>query len=96
MKTKVQIVAWGLSREGALPVRREVQLGLAFPRPKRCAIVIAPPPSRRGDYRAAAGDPSLTNDVRRSLQASVDFAEVHGCAMIWITHFAQGGAGKAP
>ena len=36
------------------------------------------------------------NDVRRSLQAVVDFADAHGCAVIGITHFAKGGAGKAP
>ena len=36
------------------------------------------------------------NEVRRSLQAVVDFADVHGCAVIGITHFAKGGAGKAP
>ena len=36
------------------------------------------------------------NDVRRSLQAVVDFADAHCCAVIGITHFAKGGAGKAP
>lgn len=36
------------------------------------------------------------NDVWRSLQALVDFADPHGCAVIGITHFAKGGAGKAP
>jgi putative DNA primase/helicase len=36
------------------------------------------------------------NDVRRSLQAVVDFAEAHDCAVIGITHFAKGGAGRAP
>lgn len=45
---------------------------------------------------AVAGDMHRANDVRRSLQAVVDFAEAHRCAVIGITHFAKGGAGKAP
>lgn len=45
---------------------------------------------------AISGDMHRANDVRRSLQAVVDFAEVHGCAVIGITHFAKGGAGKSP
>lgn len=45
---------------------------------------------------AVAGDMHRANDVRRSLQAVVDFAEAHGCAVIGITHFAKGGAGRAP
>ena len=45
---------------------------------------------------AVAGDMHRANDVRRSLQAVVDFADAHGCAVIGITHFATGGAGKAP
>lgn len=43
-----------------------------------------------------SGDMHKANDVRRSLQAVVDFAEVHQCAVIGITHFAKGGAGKSP
>ena len=34
--------------------------------------------------------------MRRSLQAVVDFADAHGCAVIGITHFAKGGADEAP
>lgn len=45
---------------------------------------------------AVAGDMHRANDVRRSLQAVVDFAEVHKCAVVGITHFAKGGAGKSP
>ncbi len=45
---------------------------------------------------AVAGDMHRANDVRRSLQAVVDFADAHRCAVIGITHFAKGGAGKAP
>jgi putative DNA primase/helicase len=45
---------------------------------------------------AVAGDMHRANDVRRSLQAIVDFAEAHSCAVIGITHFAKGGAGRAP
>lgn len=45
---------------------------------------------------AVSGDMHRANDVRRSLQAVVDFAEVHNCAVIGITHFAKGGAGKSP
>ncbi len=45
---------------------------------------------------AVAGDMHRANDVRRSLQAVVDFAGVHNCAVIGITHFAKGGAGKSP
>lgn len=45
---------------------------------------------------AVAGDMHRANDVRRSLQAVVDFAAAHQCAVIGITHFAKGGAGKTP
>lgn len=45
---------------------------------------------------AVAGDMHRANDVRRSLQAVVDFADAHNCAVIGITHFAKGGAGKSP
>jgi putative DNA primase/helicase len=45
---------------------------------------------------AVAGDMHRANDVRRSLQSVVDFAEAHQCAVVGITHFAKGGAGKAP
>lgn len=45
---------------------------------------------------AVAGDMHRANDVRRSLQAIVDFAESHQCAVMGITHFAKGGAGKNP
>src|SRR5450830_78830 len=45
---------------------------------------------------AVAGDMHRANDVRRSLQAIVDFAAAYGCAVVGITHFAKGGAGKAP
>jgi putative DNA primase/helicase len=45
---------------------------------------------------AVSGDMHRANDVRRSLQAVVDFAEVHNCAVIGITHFAKNGAGNAP
>lgn len=45
---------------------------------------------------AVAGDMHRANDVRRSLQAVVDFAEAHKCAVIGITHFAKGGNGKSP
>jgi putative DNA primase/helicase len=45
---------------------------------------------------AVAGDMHRANDVRRSLQAFVDFATTHGCGVIGITHFAKGGAGKLP
>ena len=45
---------------------------------------------------AVAGDMHRANDVRRSLQAVVDFAEIHKCAVVGITHFAKGGAGKSP
>jgi putative DNA primase/helicase len=45
---------------------------------------------------AVAGDMHRANDVRRSLQAIVDFGAAYGCAVVGITHFAKGGAGKAP
>lgn len=45
---------------------------------------------------AVSGDMHRANDVRRALQAVVDFADIHNCAVIGITHFAKGGAGKAP
>lgn len=45
---------------------------------------------------AVAGDMHKANDVRRSLQAVVDFADAHNCAVVGITHFAKGGAGRSP
>lgn len=45
---------------------------------------------------AVAGDMHRANDVRRSLQAVVDFAEAHSCAVVGITHFAKGSAGRSP
>lgn len=45
---------------------------------------------------AVSGDMHRANDVRRSLQAVVDFAQIHKCAVLGITHFAKGGAGKSP
>jgi hypothetical protein len=43
---------------------------------------------------AVTGDMHKANDVRRSLQAIVDFAGETNCAVIGITHFAKGTAGK--
>ncbi len=43
---------------------------------------------------AVTGDMHKANDVRRSLQAIVDFAAECDCAVIGITHFAKGTAGK--
>lgn len=45
---------------------------------------------------AVSGDMHRANDVRRSLQAVVDFASTNSCAVIGITHFAKGGEGKSP
>ena len=45
---------------------------------------------------AVAGDMHKANDVRRSLQAVVDFASRHGCAVLGISHFNKGGAGSNP
>ena len=45
---------------------------------------------------AVSGDMNKANDVRRSLQAIVDFGVAHNCAVIGITHFSKGGAGKSP
>jgi len=43
---------------------------------------------------AVTGDMHKANDVRRSLQPIVDFAAEMNCAVIGITHFAKGTAGK--
>jgi hypothetical protein len=40
------------------------------------------------------GDMHKANDVRRSLQAIVDFASEMNCAVLGITHFAKGTAGR--
>lgn len=45
---------------------------------------------------AVAGDMHRANDVRRGLQAVVDFAAVYNCAVVGITHFAKGSAGTSP
>ena len=43
---------------------------------------------------AVTGDMNKANDVRRSLQAIVDFAAEQNCAVLGITHFAKGTAGR--
>lgn len=43
---------------------------------------------------AVTGDMHKANDVRRSLQAIIDFAAEMNCAVLGITHFAKGTAGK--
>ena len=43
---------------------------------------------------AVTGDMHKANDVRRSLQSIVDFAAEMHCAVLGITHFAKGTAGK--
>lgn len=45
---------------------------------------------------AVKGDMHKANDVRRGLQAVVDFAEANLCAVVGISHFAKGGAGSSP
>ncbi|KAB1858223.1 AAA family ATPase [Acinetobacter tandoii] len=45
---------------------------------------------------AVGGDMHRANDVRRSLQTIIDFAQDIGCAVIGITHFAKGTAGTIP
>ncbi len=43
---------------------------------------------------AVSGDMHRANDVRRSLQPIVDFAEEMNCAVLGITHFPKGTAGS--
>ncbi len=43
---------------------------------------------------AVTGDMNKANEVRRSLQAIVNFASETNCAVLGITHFAKGTAGK--
>lgn len=45
---------------------------------------------------AVAGDMHRANDVRRSLQALVDFGAAFDCAVIGITHFSKGSKGSSP
>ncbi|RXH57648.1 AAA family ATPase [Granulicella sibirica] len=45
---------------------------------------------------AVSGDMHKANDVRRSLQPIVRFAEEKKCAVLGITHFAKNSAGKNP
>ena len=42
------------------------------------------------------GDMHKANDVRRALQAVIDFAEVNQCAVLGISHFAKGSGGSSP
>ena len=41
-----------------------------------------------------SGDMNKSNEVRRSLQPILDFAEEHNCAVIGISHLSKGSAGK--
>jgi hypothetical protein len=45
---------------------------------------------------AVAGDMHKANDVRRSLQALVDFASEFDCTVLGISHFAKGSGGRSP
>ncbi len=45
---------------------------------------------------AVSGDMHKANDVRRSLQAIVDFASEFNCAVIGISHFAKGSKASTP
>jgi hypothetical protein len=45
---------------------------------------------------AVSGDMNKSNEVRRSLQAIVDFAAEMNCAVIGITHFAKNTTGRNP
>lgn len=42
------------------------------------------------------GDMHRANDVRRALQAVIDFAEAHWCAVLGITHFSKGSGASSP
>lgn len=42
------------------------------------------------------GDMHRANDVRRSLQVLVDFAESQGCAVLGISHFSKGSSSSGP
>lgn len=42
------------------------------------------------------GDMHRANDVRRALQAVVDFAEANWCAVLGISHFSKGSGGSSP
>jgi putative DNA primase/helicase len=67
------------------------ELHLAVERINGAALMIVDP-----IVSAVSGDMHKANDVRRSLQAIVDFAEVHQCAVLGISHFSKGGAGRSP
>jgi len=43
---------------------------------------------------AVTGDMNKVNEVRRNLQCIVNFASLTGCAVLGITHFAKGTAGR--
>ncbi|WP_430226820.1 AAA family ATPase [Paraburkholderia tropica] len=45
---------------------------------------------------AVSGDAHRVNDVRRNLQALVDLAAAHACAVLGISHFAKGTKGSSP
>ena len=45
---------------------------------------------------AVAGDGNKNNDVRRGLQPLVDLAASENCAVLGITHFSKGTAGRNP
>lgn len=45
---------------------------------------------------AVAGDSNKANDVRRDLQALVDAAGAHRCAVLGISHFSKGSKGSSP
>ncbi|WP_457787189.1 AAA family ATPase [Pseudomonas sp. PL-6] len=45
---------------------------------------------------AVRGDMHRANEVRRSLQSVIDFAEAHQCAVLGISHFSKGSGASSP
>lgn len=73
------------------PARDMLELHLAVARINGASLLIVDP-----IVSAVSGDMHKANDVRRSLQALVDFAGIHECAVLGISHFSKGSAGRSP
>jgi putative DNA primase/helicase len=72
------------------PARDFAQLKVHF-KPGDVSLLIIDP-----IVSAVAGDMNKANEVRRGLQAIVDFASDLDCCVVGITHFTKGSGGKNP
>lgn len=91
---RVQLVTGAIDEEGRKrgfdPAKDMLELETALALKKPRLLILDPISS------AVSGDSHQNTEVRRSLQPVVDLASSLGCAVLGITHFSKGTAGRDP